>query len=337
MPNLPPRIKLKANNEFCIMLDGLKAMPDKEIATTLALAHYMRIYLQAHDLLPDDILSNSDIDNKNLSNNIILIDKYLSTKSSENDLEENFLHGAAGIWRITLFAIEMPEYLHIGQKLWTELNRGFPEAYNSWQRIANEVSFFNYDFQNDFRIKNIKEDIVIIPFALGLRSKQPQPLNNDLERFEDILQLLRRLRNKMPMLLAVMHFVRINLIRLNEFPQQVWDDPHPSAFSLGQYTNAIKDYADNLPISNELSNIVKFCYDIWYYTVLGLMEPDKYKDKVQEIWNELSQGISGAYEFWETRLYTPELYNLQSKIFIENMKEDIQRIPAALKNKIGFI
>ena len=134
---LKRRIQLKAvqasREDIERFIDFLKGVPDKEVAGIVIYATAIRLKFHQQGIMPEDLF---DWPNLNPSKPLEIV--LPSLGAIARGFQQNGQTGdacALMVWLHSLRAYVMPEIRHLGQAMWSELQRGFPHTIGSWEAI----------------------------------------------------------------------------------------------------------------------------------------------------------------------------------------------------------
>lgn len=150
-----------------------------------------------------------------------------------------------------------------------------------------------------------------------------------LEQYKIITGMIEK--SSPQVVLACVHFLRILLFNVNRLPGDVMDQPNVQ--NLDQYITLLNEYTDTLDFDGEgfnLDSILFSAASIWKHTILGITDPEYFKEPALNMWQALMKGSDNAYDEFCRNFDHPRLITLESKPLLDALEDDIKRIPAAL-------
>ena len=103
---------------------GLRAISDREMGALVAISTVIRVNLEAHGVISEDILGDCPVSSTEAIGRYQMHINKITHQFRKMGLPSD----TAGItvWSYTLRCLNVPELMPLGREIWAELRRGFP-------------------------------------------------------------------------------------------------------------------------------------------------------------------------------------------------------------------
>ncbi len=105
---------------------GFRAMGDRDFGTIVAIATVIRINLETHGVIAEDVFSDGPLPSAETLGVYQLEINKLARQFRRMGLDSD--SAGAMVWSYTLRCLNVPELRPLGYELWAELKRGFPHV-----------------------------------------------------------------------------------------------------------------------------------------------------------------------------------------------------------------